>query len=289
MKKSDIVQALLSYHPMIEDYQGCDEYKSGFEDEECTGVAVALVPTLGVIRRTIEAGCNLLITHEPIFYQTPDFPKWFASFDNHVASEKERLLRENHITVWRDHDHMHAHRPDSIFAGVLKYLGWTDYLCEDEGFPEMTYVLDLPQTDATDLSHFLMERIGMNGVRLIGNPHAKIRRIALVGHLYPEAFGKTETTPDGFTEYGTEIIGLMEHHGVQAIIPGEVIEWTVLSYIRDAAAMGEDKAALIIGHFNWEELGMRYARDYIEELVFGACPVKYLPTGDIAEYITKEE
>lgn len=59
--------------------------------------------------------------------QTPDFPDWKGDFENSVQKEKEAYIREHRLTVWRDHDHMHTHQPDSIFAGVIKYLGWESY------------------------------------------------------------------------------------------------------------------------------------------------------------------
>ncbi len=63
-----------------------------------------------------------------------------------------------------------------------------------------------------------------------------------------------------------EIMKYMETENIDAIIPGEIIEWTILSYIRDAAYMGKHKACFNIGHFNMEELGMKYALEGVEEL-----------------------
>ena len=88
-------------------------------------------------------------------------------------------------------------------------------------------------------------------------------------------------------EYGTDLINAMEQ-GLDAIIPGEVIEWTVLSYVRDALALGRKKAVFNIGHFNMEELGMRYAQDWIGDLVDHKVPVHYLPTKDIYRYIERK-
>lgn len=52
--------------------------------------------------------------------QTPDFPDWKGDFENSVQKEKEAYIREHRLTVWRDHDHMHTHQPDSIFAEVIR-------------------------------------------------------------------------------------------------------------------------------------------------------------------------
>ncbi len=77
----------------------------------------------------------------------------------------------------------------------------------------------------------------------------------------------------------------MEEDGIQAIIPGEIIEWTILSYIRDGIEQGKPMACYNLGHFNWEELGMKYAADKITHLVGGELPVRYIPTGDAWRFV----
>ena len=68
----EITDKILEYHPKFdEDYDGCDGFKSGNPDDECTGIVSALVPTVEVIRKTAKLGCNLLYVHEPSYYSTP--------------------------------------------------------------------------------------------------------------------------------------------------------------------------------------------------------------------------
>lgn len=42
------------------------------------------------------------------------------------------------------------------------------------------------------------------------------------------------------------------------------------------------------GHFNWEELGARYAKDWLMELTENKVSVFYVPTGDMWKYQTKK-
>ena len=81
-----------------------------------------------------------------------------------------------------------------------------------------------------------------------------------------------------------KVIRILEEEDVDAIIPGEVIDWTVMSYIRDAVMLGKVKAAFNVGHFNLEELGMKYAVDWIPEVIGHAVPVHYVPSGDIYRF-----
>lgn len=288
MKIQEVIDRLLRYHPSLpEGFESCDGYKCGDPEAECTGIAVSLVPTVDAIRRAHEAGCNLLYVHEPTNYTSPDRPGWDLDFDNRVFEAKAALLRETGITIWRDHDRMHAHRPDSIFAGVIRYLGWEDYYRPEDRSIPMGYVFELPETTVGELAAYLMEKLPMNGVRLVGRAEDRIRRVAITGHLLPDFGGYYGTDENGvWHEYGTEVIRGMES-GVDVIIPGEVIEWTALSYVRDAVALGFVKAVVNIGHFNMEELGMLNARDYLTDLVEGQVPVVYLPGKDLYSYLKK--
>ena len=288
MKNREIIEKILTYHPHLPGYQGCDDWKSGDPEAECTGIVTALVPTVNVIRKTAELGANLLIVHEPAFYTSADKGGWFEDFGNAVYEEKQALIDRHGITIWRDHDHMHAHSPDGIFTGVLKYLGWLGREqadCSTGGFGHC--IVDLPEEmTVAELCRHVIDAIGMNGVRYIGNPGDKVRSVAIVGHLYPMDFGikHADGTP---AEYSVQIIKTLEER-VDVILPGEIIEWTVLSYIRDAVEQGRTKAMIHIGHLNWEELGMKYAQEWISDLIGCKLPVTYVPSGDMYQYVTNK-
>ncbi len=287
MTIAQTVQKIMSCHPQLPDYCGCDGFKSGDPDMVCTGIACALVPTVDVIRKTAEMGYNLLYVHEPSYYLTPDYPVWKGGFRNTVYEEKRRLLDKHGIAVFRDHDHTHAHEPDGIFSGVIRYLGWEAYQIPSPDLPAC-YLFDLPKTSVEALCQHLMEKIGMRGVRYIGSPAAKVRRVAIVAHLYPGAFVAPEEKNGIYTDYATEIIRLIEHHGVEAVIPGEIIEWNLLSYIADAAMLGRSVACINIGHFNLEELGARYAAEWIGQCLDHVLPVSYIHTGELWRHMSAE-
>lgn len=291
MKIREVIERVLAYHPALPDYAGCDGFKCGDPEAECTGVVTAMDATVNVVRRAIGLGANLILVHEPTNYTSADRPGWREDFKNDVYAAKARLLAEHGIAVWRDHDHMHFHRPDGIFTGVLKYLGWEDCAETDRSMGLYAHFLvTLPPERATTLKALLRqlrETIGLNGVRYIGPEDMPVRKLAIVGHLYP-APGR-EVNRAGFPkEYSVEIIRYFEEQGVDVILPGETIDWTVLSYVRDAVQLGQDKAVITLGHFNWEELGMRYAGDWLGALLGGEVPVTYVPTEDMFRYLTDE-
>lgn len=290
MTIQEILNRVLEYHPNLgDDYDGCDEIKQGDSSQECTGIVSALVPTVDVIRKTIELKANLLYVHEPTSYLTPDWPEWKADYECDVYNKKLKLIKENKIVIVRDHDHMHAHNPDSIFTGVLKYLGWQKYLTEEQKIP-FGYVICFPEAKKLkEINQELIEKIGLRGLRFIGNPEAKFKKVAFTGHLFPDAFIPQHFNKDGsWSDYATEIIREMEQSGIECIIPGEIIEWTVLSYIRDGISLGKNLACINPGHFNWEELGAKYAKDWLAELTGNILPVSYVPTGDMWDFQIKK-
>ncbi|MDD6679111.1 MAG: Nif3-like dinuclear metal center hexameric protein [Firmicutes bacterium] len=287
MTNREVIEKILAYHPDLPNYHGCDDWKCGNPDEECTGIVTALVPTVNVIKKASELGANLIVVHEPTFYTSADQAGWFEDFPCAVYEEKRELIDRNHITIWRDHDHMHFHRPDGIFTGVLKYLGWENCSQVDTDTGAFAHFLvDFPEMTVEELCRYLVKKIGMNGVRYIGDPQARVKSLAFVGHLFPGSFRKThrDGTP---CEYSVQIIQSLEER-VDVILPGEIIDWTVASYVRDAVQQGRNKAMINLGHMNWEELGMKYAKDWISELVENQVPVTYVPSEDMYRFVVAE-
>lgn len=88
-----------------------------------------------------------------------------GDFPNSVQSQKEAKIKELGITIWRDHDHMHFDKPDRIFTGVMKYLGWENYFIKksNEALP-LYFPFELPETTVKELAQFLVEKIGLNGI-----------------------------------------------------------------------------------------------------------------------------
>ncbi len=286
MKISEILEKVAAYHPDLgPSYNGCDGIKCGDPDKECTGIVSALVPNVDAINKTIELGANLLYVHEPTSYLTPDLPGWRAGYKCDVYDEKMKLLEEHGIVIYRDHDHMHAHRPDSIFTGVLKYMGWEEYLVDAGNKIPFGHLIELPEAvTVKELCNELIDKIGLRGTRYIGKADSKVKRLALVGHIYPNAF-IPETEKDGvYTDYSTEIIKAIQAEDIDAVLPGEIIEWNLLSYIRDGVSLGRNLACINIGHFNWEELGAKYAADWLGELTEGKVNVTYVKTPDLWNY-----
>src|SRR5258708_24477005 len=100
-----------------------DTFKAGNPDSPVSGVAVTMMATLDVLQRAAAAGDNLIITHEPTFFDHLDISDQLPEKDNDpVLMAKRKFIAEHGLVVWRFHDHWHARNPDGIEAGMRQSL-----------------------------------------------------------------------------------------------------------------------------------------------------------------------
>lgn len=265
MKIQEVIDRILSYHPALPtDQPTCDGFKSGDPQAECTGIVTSVQASVDVIRKAAALGANLIIVHEPTFYSHMDPTDWLEG--DVVFEQKKALLQETGIAIWRDHDHIHAHRPDGIMAGVAAEMGWTEYIEEDRGFRSNFL---LPQTTPRAIAEALKEKLGLNAVRVIGNLDAPVSKVAMVGHIIGEERAVTSR---------------IREENIDVAIALEALDWTTNSYIRDAGQLGMNKALILGGHINTEELGMKWAVNWIHDLV-PELPVTFIPSTDLYQYV----
>ena len=93
-----------------------DNIKAGDPNTPVTGIATTMMATLDVLQRAAANHQNLIITHEPTFYNHVDRPEGMAESDA-VWAEKRAFIEKHHLVVWRFHDHWHRMKPDGIFRG----------------------------------------------------------------------------------------------------------------------------------------------------------------------------
>ena len=271
MKIAEIIEKVRNFHGKLDDSK-FDKVIWGDTDRECTGIAVCCAPTVEVLYKAHDIGANLVICHEPTFHTGRDEMEKVAGVA--WVEEKTELIDKLGLTIWRDHDHMHRGvrtGKDHIYHGLMHILGWEDYVVGNAHRP---LLFDIPETDAESLCRFFIDRLHLNGVRVVGDRHAKVRRVFLCGHVYGR--------DDEALYTRDEILQ------ADAFIPFEVIDWTLSSLIRDAAFLGHGKVMLEMGHYNVEEAGMDYmANVRLPELLEHKVPITFVRSGDTFEYIVK--
>jgi putative NIF3 family GTP cyclohydrolase 1 type 2 len=236
-----VIDLILEKIPVQPFPQTVDTLKAGKPDTVVTGIVTTMFATVEVIRKTIELKANFIIAHEPTFYNHLDETPWLES--NKVYQFKRALLEENNIAVWRFHDYWHRHQPDGVRMGVLTDLDWQKYYN-----PENPRVIILPATSLKNIIGHVKKKLGIQGVRIIGDPDQICKKILLM----PGASG------------GRSQILQTEEEQPDLLICGELAEWETSEYIRDARSMGAKRSLIVLGHAQSEEPGMGWLVPWLQ-------------------------
>jgi putative NIF3 family GTP cyclohydrolase 1 type 2 len=231
-----------------------DTFKAGNPDTPVTGIALTMMATLDVLQRASAQGLNLVITHEPTFYNHLDTPEGMDQNDP-VWAEKRAFIEKHGMVIWRFHDHWHRRKPDGIEAGMIHALGWEKYQNA-----ENPYLFTLPETTLQKLAADVAKRLESPVLRVVGNPVMKVTKIA----LSPGAAGFVRETH------------ALEMDNVEVLLVGETREWETVEYAADAVTEGKKKALIVIGHIPSEQAGMeecaRWLKTFIQDV-----PVQFVP------------
>lgn len=222
-----------------------DTFKAGNPDTPVTGIAVTMMATLDVLERAAAGGQNLVITHEPTFYNHLDVPEGMEESDL-VWKEKREFIEKHRLVIWRFHDHWHRRKPDGILAGMVHAMGWEKYQQE-----ENPYLFTMPETTVEALAADVAKKLGSPVVRVVGEPGMRVTRIA----FSPGAAGFVRETH------------ALEMEKVEVLLVGESREWETVEYTADAVTEGKKKALIVIGHVPSEQAGMEECARWLKTFV----------------------
>lgn len=235
-----------------------DTIKAGDPETVVTGVATTMMATYDVLQRAAAQGKNLIISHEPVFYSHLDTTSGLAAANDKVWAEKDKLIRDHKLVVWRFHDHWHMRQPDGVMFGVTRKLGWSTY--QDAN---ATGLYTVPTKTVKALALEIQSKLGPTALRVVGPADLEVRRVALV----PGASGAAAHRK------------ALQRDDVEVLVIGEVPEWETIEYVADAAAQGKKKALILIGHIESEQPGMEYCAEWLKGFV-KEVPVGFVATKD---------
>jgi hypothetical protein len=185
--------------------------------------------------------------------------------DDPVYLRKKALIDDNQISIWRYHDHMHMGDADLIYTGLLKDLGWTGYRNMDLPHP---HCYSIPSMTVTDLIGYLKKTLGMKVIRVVGKADIECSRVGILVGGGSLGLGREEMPAE-----------LMNDQQLDVMICGEITEWTLSAYVRDAAALGLKKAMIIVGHERSEGPGMEELANRLQPLL-KEIPVRFSDAGE---------
>lgn len=251
----EVIQRIQSHVGVPWKTDTVDTFKAGSPDAQVTGIAVTMMATLDVLQRAAAGGNNLIITHEPTFYDHLDKPDGLSQGENDpVLAEKRAFIEKHGLIIWRFHDHWHARNPDGIEAGMVHELSWEKY--QD---PAHEHLFTVPPTTLKNLTAEIQNRLQIRAMRVVGEPDMRVTRLA----MSPGAAG-----------FGRETRAL-EMPDVQVLIVGETREWETVEYVSDAVSEKRNKALIILGHIPSEQAGMEECARWLKQFVT-EVPVSFI-------------
>ena len=231
----------------------------GDENKEISKVGVCMMPTVEVLKSAIEWGTDLLIVHEPMFYDHMENYE-----ENSVVNAKIELAKNSGMTIFRYHDYLHFRNEDIITNSAVEKLELDGTLEPSGSLVCRILTLNTPMT-SLELARRIEEKLGIDCVRIAGEKNKKSTKIAT-------CFGSLGN-----------IKSFIARDDVEIVLSGELCEWSDAEFARDACALGMNKSLIVLGHVLSERDGM----EKLSKELATAHPeleVKYFECGDVYSY-----
>jgi putative NIF3 family GTP cyclohydrolase 1 type 2 len=232
-----------------------DVIKEGNPETQITGIVTCMFATMDVLKQAVDKNCNLIIVHEPLYYNHLDETKQFQN--DPVFLEKKHFINDHKLVIWRFHDYIHSLKPDGIESGMVAKLGWKKYAVN--GSTDQFVFLE---TSLKQLLQNLKQIFPKNAFYVIGNPEMKLSNVRFAAGA-----------PGSATH-----IRLLEDNNVDVVIAGEAQQWETYEYARDAVDQGRKKAIIFLGHIPSEEAGMDYCASWLKGFIKNV-PVFFVESG----------
>ena len=259
MKAYEIMNGLFSLAPVGKLENTCDTLKAGNPDAEVSRIAVTMFATPDVVREAHDWGAELLIVHEPTYYDHMDRHK-----DEKIENAKRKLIEDSGLTVYRYHDYPHAALPDIIDKGVMDAMG-LDGEVEYVDFQDLVRIKMNTPITSLKIARILEDKLGIRHPRICGARDIPCTKISVM-----------PGTPGGVFEE-------LKSDGCEVLLTGEACEWALGEYARDAAQLGFSKSLIIMGHIGSERDGMKYTADILKKQ-YPEIEVRYIECGEVYSY-----
>ncbi|MFC2076375.1 Nif3-like dinuclear metal center hexameric protein [candidate division KSB1 bacterium] len=229
-----------------------DTFKAGDPETVLKGIAVGWMSYTWALRKALDLGLNMFVTHEPTYYDHWDNNPDMFEIDGVPA--KKKFIEESGIVILRCHDLWDQYPKIGIPDSWGQQLGFSNPVGGEGWFR----VYDVSGRSAGEVARQVAGKVkvfGQEAVQLIGDEKQQVKRVAIgCGAITPYRRFLTELgvdlaicTDDGFT------------------------------YWRDGAlAIDLGLSVILVNHPIAEEYGMELLADRLAQQ-FPGTKVKHIP------------
>ena len=237
-----------------------DRFKAGAPSEIIRKIGVAWMGTLNALKQAHEAGCNVMVVHEPIYFN--HFDHYEPVADDPGFQAKKAFLDSTGMVVYRCHDVWDYVPEIGVRDSWARQLGLdiVDTSRWEGDHNARVYELENPMKLSTLAREITgkLKPYGQNYVRLAGDPDKIIRRLGVGTGMV----------------HGLGVLRSFRKYGADAIVATELMEW------RDVHWALENGLSIIhLSHGVSESKGIENLAAYLAKL-FPEIDVLYIPSGN---------
>lgn len=274
MKAKEIREHMVNVGTWVDWEHTVDQFLAGDPESEVTGIAVSWMPTFTTLEKALEAGCNLFVTHEPLYTIVLDEEgKPVESLPPHLIHRKglpipfdkedawvrkKNWLDETGMTVYRCHDFWDDFPEIGIHGAWADWLGFTGKPVASRKYYEVHKVGNITVGELAEKILARVKPLGQDVVHVVGDLNRKVSSIAL--------------GTGAITDYR-----LMRSMGADVLL---ITDDGTRLWESGQWSLDSDVPLIVVNHSTSEEPGMRTLAKYLREQ-FEGVKVKEIPVGCI--------
>lgn len=224
-----------------------DGVLTGDVEQECSGIIITFMATFSVIENAIKKGCNLIISHEGIYYSHDNL-----KYEKHLqmVQQKKELLKEHGIVVYRHHDAIHRQSPDLITQGLVEQL---DFEILETVIHQTYTLIKIKKTSFGNILKKVKVQMNNSNINYIGEMNQEINDVVVLV---------------GYRGGNDVLLPIITKHRIDLVIYGEGPEWEFPYFLHDYNERECHQLNLIaLGHEISEEFGMKKFSNVLQSQV----------------------
>lgn len=259
-------------------------FQRGSQETEVSGIVTTWTPTLEVLSRAVSLKHNLVISVEPPFWRETGPVKTEVAYgspppevlEKDAAYQyKQKWIDEHNLILWRFNENYKALPSNprlNALADLLRWSSYKDAMATQKHSGLCAGVYALPETPLLTLAKEAATRTSAKALRTLGDPAARIKRVALLPGYITNA----------------HMMSLTNDRDIDAVMCGEACQWEAFEYAEDWITQGWGKAFIMLGVAASEDPGGKAIARWLQTFLTG-IPSTGIADGEPYNFVVAHE